>query len=310
MQINLSPTDLDTFISVAETGNFRQSARDLGISQPTVSARIHHLEDVLGVRLFHRTTRRVTITEAGERLRVRVERMVLETRALLAEFRDEARLAGGRLTIGASPSVGASLLPRALGAFRKRWPDVELVLIDDFYGQALDRIRSGDVDFAVSPFVSDDPVFRFDPLMEDDFRLGVAVDHPFAARESVSLAEIDPGTLISMPPESAAWATIRRAFNQAGLDYAPAFLARYSLTMVSMIRERLGIGLVSVLAMQALDRTGVRLVPVREGPIIREIGIISARDRAATPAASAFREMLLRMARDSGNVGQNQTAAT
>ncbi len=310
MQINLSPTDLDTFISVAETGNFRQSARDLGISQPTVSARIRHLEDVLGVRLFHRTTRRVSITEAGERLRVRVERMVLETRALLAEFRDEARLAGGRLTIGASPSVGASLLPRALGVFRKRWPDVEIVLIDDFYGQALDRIRSGDVDFAVSPFVSDDPAFRFDRMMEDEFQLAVPSDHPFAGRESVSLAEIDPGALISLPPESAAWASVRRAFNQAGLQYAPAFLTRYSLTMVSLIREGLGIGMVSVLVMEALDKTGIRMIPVKEGTIVRQLGIVSARDRSLSPAATAFREMLLRMARDSRNVGRRQSTAT
>lgn len=89
--INLSPADLDAFVAVAETGSFRQAAQTLGVSQPTISARIRHLEAVLGVRLFHRTTRRVVITDAGERLRGRVERMVLETRALLREFREEAR---------------------------------------------------------------------------------------------------------------------------------------------------------------------------------------------------------------------------
>ena len=67
--INLSPADLDAFVAVAETGSFRQAAQTLGVSQPTISARIRHLEAVLGVRLFHRTTRRVVITDAGERLR-------------------------------------------------------------------------------------------------------------------------------------------------------------------------------------------------------------------------------------------------
>jgi DNA-binding transcriptional LysR family regulator len=298
MQINLSPTDLDTFISVAATGNFRQSARDLGISQPTVSARIRHLEDVLGVRLFHRTTRRVTITDAGERLRARVERMVLETRLLVTEFREEAQLRRGRLVIGASPSVAASFLPRAISDFRRRWPDVEVELLDDFYGQAMDRLSRGDVDLAVSPYVSTDGALQFDPLIEDRFRLAVADGHPLVGRGSVTIADIAGETLISMPPESAAWATLRRAFERAGHSYTPAFMTRYSLTMVALIRQGIGIGLVSDLVMQALDADGLHMIPVAGIDITRQLGIVSARDRDLSPAAAAFREMLLRLARE------------
>ena len=57
--INLMPGDLDAFLTVAQTNSFRESAEILGISQPSVSSRIQHLEAVLGVRLFERTTRRV-----------------------------------------------------------------------------------------------------------------------------------------------------------------------------------------------------------------------------------------------------------
>lgn len=141
--INITPADLDAFLSVAETSSFRQSAQMLGISQPSVSARIQHLEAVLGVRLFDRTTRRVVITDAGERLRGRVERMVLETRALVREFREEQNLQRGSVVVGASPSVAAGFLPAVIGEFQRRWPDVEVVLLDDFFGQVLDRVSRG-----------------------------------------------------------------------------------------------------------------------------------------------------------------------
>jgi DNA-binding transcriptional LysR family regulator len=292
--INLPPADLDAFIAVAETGSFRLSADKLGVSQPTISARVRHLEALLGVSLFHRTTRRVTITEAGERLRGRVERMVLETRELLAEFREEAHLKRGRLTVGASPSVGASFLPAALGEFRRRHPGISIELLDDFYGQELDRISRGEADLAVSPFVSGEDSFRFDLLFEDVFLLAVPADHRFAALESVAIGEITAETIISMPPESAAWATVRRAFTSAGHDFTPALMTRYSVTLLSLVRAGLGIGLVTDMICRSLDMQGIRLLPVTGADLTRRIGIVTARHRRLTPAAEAFRQILLR----------------
>lgn len=295
--INLSPADLDAFIAVAETGSFRQAAQTLGVSQPTISARIRHLEAVLGVRLFHRTTRRVVITDAGERLRGRVERMVLETRALLREFREEAHLGRGRVTVGASPSAAAAILPRVIGEFRRRHPAVEVVLFDDFFGQVMDRVMRGEVDLAVSPFVGDETPFRIDPLLTDTVMLAVREDHALAARESVTLAEIGAERLISMPPESAAWAYTRRAFEDAGVDYAPVFMTRYALTLVNLVKEGVGVGLVAGLVARVLDMRGLKLLPVADVDLTRRVSLIRARDRALTPAAQAFCDLLRQTAR-------------
>lgn len=293
---NLTPADLDAFVSVAETGSFRQSAQALGVSQPTVSARIRHLEAVLGVRLFHRTTRRVVITEAGERLRGRVERMVLETRALLKEFREEAHLGRGRVTVGASPSAAAAFLPRVIGDFRRRHPGIEVVLHDDFFGQVMDRVLRGDVDMAVSPYVGDETPFIVEPILTDTVMLAVRDDHPLAGRSSVTLAQIGAERLISMPPESAAWAYTRRAFERAGVDYAPVFMTRYALTLVNLVKQGVGVGLVAGMVARVLDMTGLKLLPVADADLTRKVSIIQARDRAVSPAAEAFRETLRRAA--------------
>ena len=290
--INLTPADLDAFLSVAETNSFRQSAQLLGISQPAVSSRIRHLEAVLGVRLFHRTTRRVLISDAGEKLRIRVERMVLETRAIVREFKDAAHLQRGRVVLGASPSVAAGLLPMVIGDFRQRSPDIDVVLYDDFFGRALDRVSRGEVDMAVIPFEPDDNVFAFEPLLNDVFQLAVPKAHRLSRQSSVTLSEVAAEKLISMPPDSAAWATLRRAFTITGFDFDPTFVTRNSLTMFGLIKQGIGVGLVTKMLSSAIDMRGITLLPVHDADFTRSIGIVQVRDKMLTPAAQKLRKLL------------------
>ncbi len=290
--INISPGDLDAFIMVAETSSFRAAARQLGISQPSVSSRIQHLEAVLGVRLFDRTTRRVVITDAGQRLRGRVERMVVDLRALLREFREEAHLGRGQVVVGASPSVAAAFLPAVIAEFQRRRPGIEVVLLDDFFGQVLDRVTRGEVDFAVTPVVIRDESLAYEPLVTDVFRLAVPEGHRLAKRDSVTLADIAGENLMSMPPESAAWAIFRRAFAQAGVEYVPTFQTRDSVTLFSLVKQGVGVGLVTEMLSSVLDMSGIRLLPVSDADLTRTIGIVRARDRTPTPAADALCKLI------------------
>jgi DNA-binding transcriptional LysR family regulator len=223
--------------------------------------------------------------------------MVLETRALLTEFREEAQLQRGRLTVGASPSVASSYLPAVIGDYRRRWPDIEIALIDDFYGQALDRLQNGQVDLVVAPLASGAEAYICEPLLDDVFKLAVPDHHRLASRDEVALADFADEPQITMPPESAAWATLRSAFAKAGQDLTPAYMTRFSLTLVSMVREGLGVGLVSGLLSRTLDMRGVTLLPVADADLTRHIGIVRARDRAPNPASDAFRELLFKHAK-------------
>lgn len=297
---HLTPADLDAFVSVAETGSFRRSAEQLGISQPTVSARIQHLEGVLGISLFHRTTRRVAITDAGDQLRQRVVALVHETRALLRDFKDDAHLKRGRVVVGATPSVAAGFLPSVIAAFQRRWPAIEVLLFDDFYGQALDRVSRGDVDLAVIPIGAEPDTLLSERLFTDVFRLAVSDEHCFATRAGVTLTEAATERLMSMPTESAAWATLARAFASQGLPFAPVFKTRDSLTMLSLIKQGLGVGFVPHLLSSVINMKGLTLVAVDGVDLSRPVGIVRARDRKLTNAADAFRRQLLTKVRLKG----------
>ena len=291
-QISLFTADIDAFLSLVETGSFSRTGAELGLSQPAVSARISHLEQTLGVPLFNRTTRRVTITATGERLRVGLERAHTELRALTEEIRDEAKLRRGRVTLGASPSVAAGFLAQAISVFHTRYPDVEIVLQDDFYGHALDRLLNGEVDLAVIPFEPDNEAFDFELLLTDRFLLAVASGHVLADCPTVTMADVAREALVTMPPESAAWTTIKRAFDRAGLPFRPALQSRNSLTIMALVRAGYGVAFVTELLAGTLPSPGIVLRDLGNVDLHRRIGMISAKGRAVLPAAAAFRALL------------------
>ena len=294
--INVSPADLEAFLAVAESGSFSRSAARLGLSQPAVSARIKHLEDVLGVTLFHRTSRRVAISESGERLRVRLERTMGDLRRLLDEFDAEANLRKGRVKIGASPSVAASFLPEAIARFNARFPDIEITLLDDFYGRDLERLAKGDVDFAVIPL--DQPIepFQFELLLRDSFSPIVPNGHRLARKKRVTLADLAAEPLVTMPPESAAWATLKSAFGKAGLAFHPRFQTQSSLSVVAMVRAGLAVGFVTQLGAAQVLTSGVTQLTLSDGEIGRDVGIATVEGRSLPRAASTFCKVLREVA--------------
>ena len=298
MRISLAPSDLEAFLSVVETGSFSRSAKILGLSQPAVSARIAHLEQVLGVPLFNRTTRRVSSTEAGERLRIRVEHTMQELRDLLVQFDDEAHLRRGRISIGASATISAEFLAGAITRFHHRSPQVEITLYDDFYGRALDRLLKGEVDLAVLPLEPGDDVFRFEKLFSDPLLLVVSQSHRLAGRKEVSLQDLSGENFVTNPPTSASWDAFVGDGEGRSRATGPTLRTRNPFATLAVIKAGFGIGFVPQLLAETLNLQGVALLRMAEADISRDVGIATLKGRAIYPAATAFIETLHKAAAD------------
>lgn len=130
-----------TFARVAEKDGFSRAARDLGVSKATISKQIAALEKDLGVRLFHRTTRKLTLTEAGRRTQQRAQRILEELDAIREEAGEARASPRGRLRIAAPMTFTAEWLAPALPAFLEAYPDIQLELaLDD---RRIDLIAEG-----------------------------------------------------------------------------------------------------------------------------------------------------------------------
>ncbi|MEU5304961.1 LysR family transcriptional regulator [Streptomyces noursei] len=273
-------------VAVAETGGFTRAAERCHVVQSALSHQIARLEKELGARLFHRTSRSVRLTAAGEAF-VPVARQALQAaeraRAEVEAVTGEVR---GRLAVGAISTVSALDLARELGAFRAAYPKVQVSLQMEMSDPLLERVREGALDVA---FVGLVPGARTIGVREKVLARGelVAVvppEHPLAGREWTTLGRVARETLVDFTAGSAARRQREEAFRAAGLTAEVAFEVTTVEFLAELVRAGLGVGMVPEAFAGRL--AGLRTVRVRPAPERTERVVWSG--LGPSPAAAAF----------------------
>lgn len=294
--INYSLPQLATFLAVAETRSFRVAAERLGVSQPAASERVRQLEERLGVRLLHRTTRSVTLTPEGERLAGAAARTLAELGDLAEELRDQATLQRGRILVAAMPSVAANLLPPAMAAFRARFPGIRVDLLDTPLGHALEAVSSGEAVMAVASRPSRRQAYDFAPLLDDPCFAVIRRDHRLGKRREVRLDELAGEPLLCSPRTAGLRETVESAFARNGLAFAPAHEATTMDTLIALAEAGFGITFAPGIMLARTRLSRCRAIPVAgtngKGAMTRDIGIVTAHGRSPSPAAAAFGDFL------------------
>ncbi|BBK45397.1 LysR family transcriptional regulator [Allostella vacuolata] len=291
--INYTLTQVTTFLAVAETRSFRLAAEQLRVSGPAVSQRVRDLEDRLGVRLFHRTTRSVVPTPEGERLAAAAQQALDDLHRAAGALREEAALRRGRFAVAALPSMAATILPPAIADFRARHPGVRIEMIDAAEGGSLDAIARNDAAFGL---VARAPPGRrdllFQPLFRDDSVAVVSIGHRLAGRRSLRLEELVVEPLLVPAIGTSVRAMVDDAFGQHGLTIEPAYEALNLATLLALAEAGLGVTFVPRIFAVRLDLSRLKMVPLVGRPMARDIGIVLPRGRSLSPAAAAFRDFL------------------
>jgi DNA-binding transcriptional LysR family regulator len=142
--------DMGIFLSIVETGSFTTAAKRLGLRKSTVSRRLSALEERLGIKLLHRTTRQLRLTDAGERYHARCVKVVAEARAAEDELREEHDEPRGTLRMSATPPLADLLLPLVLYPYMARYPQVKVEVVTSW--NLVDMVAQGfDLALRVGP---------------------------------------------------------------------------------------------------------------------------------------------------------------
>ncbi|MFC9226542.1 LysR substrate-binding domain-containing protein [Streptomyces hygroscopicus] len=185
---------LRAFVAVAEHLHFRDAAAAIGMSQPALSGSVAALEETLGVQLLERTTRKVLLSPAGERLAVRA-RTVLEAVGELLEEAEAARAPfTGVLRLGVIPTVAPYLLPTVLRLVHDRYPRLDLQVHEEQTASLLDGLAHGRLDLLLLAVPLGAPGVVELPLFDEDFVLVTPQDHWLGGRDDIpreALKELD-----------------------------------------------------------------------------------------------------------------------
>lgn len=189
-----SLAQLRAFAAVAEHLHFREAAGAIGMSQPALSGAVSALEETLGVQLLERTTRKVLLSPAGERMAVRARRVLDAVGDLLEEAEAARAPFTGVLRLGVIPTVAPYLLPTVLQLVRRDYPDLDLQVHEEQTASLLDGLAHGRLDLLLLAVPLGAPGISEIPLFDEDFVLVTPRGHEYAGRGDVpreALREMD-----------------------------------------------------------------------------------------------------------------------
>ena len=201
---DLSTRQLHAVLAVAEYNSFIAAAAFLKTSQPALTRTIKRVEDVLGVRLFDRSTRRVEITAAGKEFVAVAERMLNDLRISVTSMREIGAEQRGQIIISSIMSVANGLLPTIVAKYRASRPGIEIILREGVHGTVLEDIRSGTADLGIT-YVDDVPDFiEAKRISREVFDVILPRTHPLAKRSmrgAVALTDLVSFPFVSLPYE-------------------------------------------------------------------------------------------------------------
>ncbi len=282
---------IEAFLTTAELGNFSRAAERLCMSQPALSQAVRDLEAMLDLPLFTRTTRRVTLTDAGHRFRDHALKGMEEIDRALRTARDTAALRLGHLRLAAPPLLAATIVPRAIAAFVATHPGVTFALADTGTEDILTRLRDGraDIGFGTFPPSGDNLARRI--VLRDALTLAAPPDHPLAGT-SPQWRDLAAYPLIPLTRDSGIRLLVELGFERATTPFRPAFEVAQITTALALTRAGLGL---AILPGYALRDSDLAAIPIAGPPIGREVVILTARDRTLPPAALPFADTLARL---------------
>ena len=278
----MNTSDLRAFVYVIELGSFSRAAEALGVSQPTVSLRLRHLEDRLGLKLLERR-HGIALTPVGRSLYNRARQVLAQLERFERSAEDLAQLRDGRLRVGISTPRFAM---RLLGRFRNAHPGVSLELSLGNSDTLLDRLQRSEIDAAIMTLRAPPDGVAHLRIAEQSVVALLSCDDPLAAREAV-----DPRTLAEQPLLLRERGSMTRSlaeelFDAAGIPFREVIEVPSRESMKEAVAAGLGCGL--LLGGEAGEDLRLTARPLAGTPMVGGVYLCAEADTEMLPAVAAL----------------------
>ena len=287
--MNINFKLLGVFLSVAENASFRKAADQTHRSMPAVSMQIKQLEEQVGVALFQRTTRKVSLTDEGEKLLISARKALAELEIGLLQIQHSIDLQHGRLSFACVPTVASTRLPLVLTTFAKKHPGITVHVRELANLELLDCVRRREVDFGIGPMPENRGELDFSPIFVDEYCAMLPKGYQDKGRAGISLRELCTLPLLMLSDASTFRGHLEKALSANGLEAKSNYEFAHVNTLIAMAEAGLGVALLPRISVPR--KTPLKVVRVVNPSLSRTISISTIRGHTLSPSASRLVEL-------------------
>jgi len=282
--------NLQAFIAVAASGSFSEASKDLFLTQPAISKRIASIEDELDTALFDRIGRGIQLTEAGQALLPRAQKILLEIEDSRRAIQNLSNQVGGTLRFATSHHIGLHRLPPMLRQYTKNFPNVELDIQFMDSEEACRAVEHGKLEMAIVtlPLTPADSL-ELQQIWTDKLSVIIGKSHPLYKKKRIALSDLAEHKAILPARGTFTREIIERAFLEKDLPLNISLASNYLETIKMLV----GVGLGWSILPEIMKGSDIKVLSVPGIKLIRKLGIVTHARRSLSNAASEMRACLV-----------------
>lgn len=280
---------LRAFATLARTGSFTLTAKELFLSQSAVSHSMKALESDVGCRLFDRMGKKVLLTQAGETLLHHADKILREMSSARSALEQLGKWGRGRLRVGASTTACQYILPPVLREFKESFPQTLITIQPGDTRKAVDLLHSNRVDLAITLEPKGEDQLEFHPLFTDELTFLVGAMHPWAKDGHVARADIPKQNYVLYNKGSYTFRMIEDYFHQEDMVLNTVIEFGSMDAIKELVKLGLGVSILAPwIAQKELQEKSLVSLPLGRRKLKRNWGIIHWRSRRLTLAEETF----------------------
>lgn len=276
---------LEYFQMVSNLNNITRAAERMHVSQPSITIAIKKLEDELGVMLFDRSQKKLSLTTEGKVFLQRVEDILSSLETAITEMSDYQGLAKGTIRLGVPPMIGSFIFPVIFTDFRKKYPNIDFLITESGSLEVRELLEQGDLDLAIIILSEESKFLNTVLIQENQIVACLPLKHPLANEKTISFKYLRNEKFIMLNEDTFHRKAVLDACNKNG--YYPEIILSSSQTETirALVANGLGISfLLENIARRKKDLAAIQL----ENPITINIALAWKKDKYLSVASHTF----------------------
>lgn len=290
--MNVTLRQLRAFVALAHTASFTEAAVSLHVTQSALSGLIKELEQCLGVQVVHRSTRKVSLSQAGQEFYPLARKILQDLDGALDTMADLKALKRGLVRVAAPQLMSCAVMPQVIAGFRQACPDIEVRLHDCMVESVLAKVHSAEVDFGIGPEREPSADMDVRPLFEMPFVVVFPQGHSLQKKRRVTWDEALRHPVIALQGEFTQ--RLRGDLHASLRDQSlhPSNEVGFMTTALAMVGAGLGVTTCLPYAQALIALYGLHSRPLWQPVARRKFLVFTRRDRPLSPAAQRFEAYL------------------